>query len=897
LRAPGDESVNAKEKETRNVIPDPARGSRAQFKHAGVNPSGFAVAGRARVRSEGAQMRSFPLPGAVPRYGPDKVVDVEHIDLYLAPDIAAQRMEGVCTTRVRAIEDGVRDLHFDAVDFVVGWVRDGEGRPLGFRRTTGTLTVHLARPLSRGERATVAVAYRLEKPRAGLYFVAPTKEHPEKPTQCWTQSQDEFARYWFPCFDYPHAKQTTSTTIVVPTGTFALGNGRLVERRDDPVTGYATFRYAQDVPHSTYLVTMVAGAFVEVAQPGASVPVFYYVPPGREDEGERSFSKTPRMVRFFEECTGTAYPYARYSQIAVADFIFGGMENTSATTQTDRTLHDQRAQLAFTSDDLVAHELAHQWFGDLLTTRDWAHAWLNEGFATFFDALFREHDLGRDEYLFGMYENLRSYLREVREHYARPIVDNRFLSPSEVFDRHLYEKGGAVLHMLRCELGEERFRRVIARYVRDNAGRNVETIDLIRAIESETGRNTRAFFDQWVFRAGHPELRVTYSYDREARSATLRIEQRQTIDSANPPYRFELQVGFLDALPGAIERDAGPSPLPAERRHRVLVERADQTFTFDLPTAPALVRVDPDGSLLGTIAFAFDAESASAVVLSDPSPVARIRASLALAKDGSPAALVTLGRVLSDDPFWAVRAEAARALGETHASRAKELLLASCDDPHPKVRRAVAEGLGNFRSSDAADALLGLGQDVSYHVIEAALESLGKTRDRRAFDALVAALDLPSWHDLIAAGGARGLAELGEPRATQHIVSATSRRHSDQLRAEAARALGRAAELDDSARSVAVTRLAELVEDEAFLVQRAAVQTAEKVRDRRLLPALERVVQHSLDGRIRRAALEAAASIREGLEGSTRLSELQSELETLRADYRGLRERLGTPSA
>ena len=822
------------------------------------------------------------------------VVEVEHIDLYLAPDLAAARMEGVCTTRVRAIDDGVREFTFDAVDFIVGWVRDGSSRQLDFRRDAGTLTVHLAEPLKAGERTEVAVAYRLEKPRAGLHFVAPTTEHPDKPTQCWTQSQDEYARYWFPCFDHPRSKQTTSTTIVVPTGTFALGNGRLVERRDDASSGYTTFRYVQDIPHSTYLVTMVAGSFAEIEQTGTRVPIFYYVAPGREADGERSFGKTPEMLRFFEQRTGYRYPYVRYSQIAVADFIFGGMENTTATTQTDHTLHDERAHLDFSSDGLVAHELAHQWFGDLLTTHDWSHAWLNEGFATFFETAFREHDRGRDEYLYRMLEHVASYLREADERYARPIVENRFRFPIEVFDRHLYEKGGAVLHMLRGELGEERFWRSIARYVRDNAGRSVETIDLVRAIESATGRNMRGFFDQWIFRAGHPRLRVGYSYDHAARAATLRVEQVQRIGETDPPFRFELEVGFLEIAPAVPEQDAS-GPLAFERRHRLAVDRAEQTFTFPFEAAPGLVRVDPDARIVGTLEYAFDQRSLQAVLSGDPSPVARIRAARALAKDGSPAALTALGTALNADPFWAVRREVARALGGTHATRAKELLLFACDESHPKARRGVAEALGEFRGEDVASALIELANgDPSYFVIEASLEALGKTRDARAFDVLSRALDTPSWNDTIAGGAAHGLAELGEPRALERIVAATQGTRSSQLRAEAASALVRAAEVDDAARPTSAERLIELVADESFSVRRAAIRAAGKSVDRRLLPALERVADAASDGRLRRAAFESAAAIRSGLAQNARLSELEAEVERLRNECRELRGRIPT---
>ena len=391
------------------------------------------------------------------------------------------------------------------------------GSSQSFERRAGKLDIAFDPPIAAGASATIVVRYRVVRPRHGLFFVKPTAARPNKIAHCWTQSQDENARYWFPCLDHPHSKQTTSTTVVVPKGIFALANGALVERKDEG--DRTTFRYEQKVPHSTYLMTMVAGPFAEVEQRAAgtqSVPVWYFVLPGRESDGERSFGKTPDMIDLFERRVGAPYPYARYSQIAVSDFIFGGMENTSATTQTDRTLHDERAHLDFCSEPLVSHELAHQWFGDLLTCRDWAHAWLNEGFATYFEAVWLESELGYDEYLYDAFGCAARYLDEDAERYRRPIVCNTYRDPIEIFDRHLYEKGAGVLHMLRGELGDARFWRSIRTYVERNAQRNVETIDLIRAIEEATGRNLRAFFDQWVFRSRTSRARGSRRVGRKA---------------------------------------------------------------------------------------------------------------------------------------------------------------------------------------------------------------------------------------------------------------------------------------------------------------------------------------------------------------------------------------------
>ena len=235
------------------------------------------------------------------------------------------------------------------------------------------------------------------------------------------------------------------------------------------------------------------------------------------------------MIELFAEKTGRAYPWPRYSQITVAEFIFGGMENTSATTLTDQTLHDARAHLDFSSEPLISHELAHQWFGDLLTCRDWSQGWLNEGFATYFELVWKEHIAGRDEADYDRLGDQEAYLDEDAHRYRRPIVTNVYHEPIDVFDRHLYEKGGCVLHMLRAELGEARFWKAIRHYVKKHAGGSVETRDLARAVDEATGWNADRFFEQWVFKAGHPDLKIEYFVGRRAQAgASWRSRRRRT---------------------------------------------------------------------------------------------------------------------------------------------------------------------------------------------------------------------------------------------------------------------------------------------------------------------------------------------------------------------------------
>jgi aminopeptidase N len=827
--------------------------------------------------------RPFALPGATAQYGPDKVVDVVHIHLDLRPEVAAARLAASCTTTVRAIEDGVDRLVLDAVDLAVARVTH-DGAPLQFRSTSTTLEIALATPLRAGETLALRVDYTVDRPRRGMYFI----EH--EPKHVWTQSQDSDARFWFPCFDYPAEKQPTSATVTVPRGTFALANGALVdriERGDETV-----FRYEQTIPHATYLMTMVAGPFSEIVQPHDGVPMFYYTLPGREADGERAFGNTPRMLDLFERVIGVPYPYARYSQIAVADFTFGGMENTSATTQTDRVLHDERAHLDYSADFLAAHELAHQWFGDLLTCRDWAQAWLNEGFATYFEAVWLEADRGWDEYLYDVYGMVRRYLEEDGDRYRRPIVCNRFRDPIELFDRHLYEKGGAVLHMLRGELGWDRMRRSLKRYVGDNAGRNVETIDLIRAIERETGRNTRGFFAQWVERGGHPEIETSYRWDGERKTALITIAQKQKIDDDVPAYAFDVEIGFAGTAPASIRADAGDALIDGETRVRLRVERAPQTFAVALEREPALVRIDPAGWILAAWTSALGTDMHAAILRSDPSPIARIRAAKALAKEPNRVAREALAAALAGDPFWGVGVEVAEAVGTSRAPSARLTLLANVAHPHPKVRRAVAHALGSFRDAEVASALLGLRDDPSYFVVASALHALGRTRDSRAFDALVDGAATPSWNETIAAGAVRGLGALVDERALPLLTAALAPEQPEPLRRAAVGAIAELGTSVDAARTRAVDAVDAALRDRMYLVRMAAFAAAEKLADARLLPSLDALAASEADGRLRRDAVEAAQRVREAQSKPAELAQLREDLDRLRAESQSLRERI-----
>src|ERR1700687_1867933 len=437
--------------------------------------------------SHASTRRPFALPSSKAQYGPDRRAQVEHIALTLSFDFKAKILYGRCATTIRAVGGALTSLDLQAGSMVIKAV-SASGKPAAFELVGDSLRIELPK-LASGKTATVSIDYEVRQPEQGIYFIAPDKAYPDRPYQAWTQGQDADAHYWFPCVDHPNAKATSEVIAQVPADYFVLSNGTLVSAQLDKAKKTKTYHWKMDVPHVTYLISVVAGKFVGRTTMVDGIPVSWYVEPGREADGRRAFGKTPAMLKFFGDRLGYKYPYAKYAQIAVREFVFGGMENTTCTTQTDATLHDARAHVDFSSDGLVAHELAHQWFGDFLTCKDWSHAWLNEGFATYFEQLFTQFDLGDDEFDYERIHSQDRYLREDDEHYRRPIVTNVFREPSDLFDRHLYEKAGAVLHMIRQQLGDDLWWRALHEYVTANAQGLVETVDLARAFEKVSGRN------------------------------------------------------------------------------------------------------------------------------------------------------------------------------------------------------------------------------------------------------------------------------------------------------------------------------------------------------------------------------------------------------------------------
>lgn len=814
----------------------------------------------------GASDPRFLLPTSRPHYAPDREFDSTHIKLEVALDLPGKAVDGVCTTTLRAFHDGAREVVFDAVDMKI------KGVSVGSKKCRHTyekkkLTVTLARAYRAGEEAAVAVKYRVVKPKLGIYFIAPEKAYPDTPTQVWTQGQDEYSRYWYPCHDSPQEKATTEMVATVPDDFTAVSNGGLVSVSMDRAKKTKTFHWKMAIPHSTYLVTLAAGRWVEIRDSWGGIPITYYTEKERAKQAKLVFGKTPKMVKFFSEAIGVKYPYEKYAQVAAANFIYGGMENTSATTQTDLVLCDERALAENWHEGLVAHELAHQWFGDLLTCKDWSHAWLNESFATYFDALFDEHDHGDASFRYHMLGNARNYVGEDKERYRRPIVTNVYKEPSDIFDRHLYEKGSCVLHMLRYVLGDKLWWRSINTYVTDNAGKSVETLDLINAIEKATGKNLRWFFDQWIFKAGHPEYKATYTWDAKKKEASVWVVQSHRTDAETGLFKMPIVFDF--------EMAGG-----RKRSFKETVEKKEQTFRWKLPSEPKLFRFDPGNWILKHAAVVkpraqwfFQLEHAK-------DAMGRIVAAHQVAKVGSPEAVEALSRALFKERFWGAQIEIAKCLADTGTEEAYRALQRGLSIKHVKARRAVVEALGTFRRPENLEMLKkALDAKDSYYVPAEAARAIGKARTKASRGVLEGLLKVDSWNDTIRQGAIDGLAALNTEGVVARIVERTKYGHHQLSRLAAVRALGTVGK----GRGEVVDQLLRLTEDKFLRVQITAIMQLGRLGDPRAVEPLRKLAEgDEIEGRIKRAAEEALRQIREGLEAGPDAEALRKENEELK---------------
>lgn len=864
--------------------------------------------------------KSFELPGSRPHYNPDRPGQVEHIFLDLVLNIPSRSFQGTCSIRLRPVRSGIDRLTLDAVNLDIKSVRVGE-KEQPFEYDGEKLQVRLLPATEAEVPVKLSIAYSAENPQRGIYFVAPENHCPNKPVQVWTQGEDEDSRYWFPCFDYPGQLATSEIRVRVPSGMLAISNGELIATED--AGEEKIYHWYQKQIHPTYLMTLAVGDFAEIQDSCNFVPVTYYVEKGREEDARRSMGKTPAMIQFFSETFGYPYPFPKYAQVCVDDFIFGGMENTSTTLLTDRCLLDERASLDNRStESLVAHELAHQWFGDLVVIKHWSHAWLKEGMASYSEVLWTEHEYGAEEAAYYRLKQATNYLAEDAERYRRPIVTHVYREPIELYDRHLYEKGACVYHMIRAELGDELFFKAIGTFIKDSAHSTVETVDLLRAIEKATGRNLLFLFDQYVYRGGHPDYKVAYSWDAESKLAKVTVTQTQAKENSNGAGNnlFDLKlpiafgyvqsenagIGGLGDGEQTIPKSPNPGPQTQFKTFSVRVRERAQSFYFPLEEKPQFVSFDAGNHALKTVTLECPIPELKAQLKFDPDPISRIYAAEALAKKGGLEAVRALSEALQTDRFWGVRAEVAKQLAEVKLEQAFEALVSGLKDSEARVRAAVVEALGKIKTEESYAALEPVVEkgDPSYYVEAAACRAVGaiagaklsdKLKEEKALKLLELVLgERAGWNEVVRSGAIGGLSQMKtSQQALNIILEYTDIGVPQALRLAAIRALGAisAGQMPADLERI-LQRLKEMSRETFFLTQVAVVAALGQMETVKAIGILQSLAEQTADGRVRRIAEEAIGKVQKNAGSDQAVKQLREELDQLKKENQELRSRL-----
>jgi aminopeptidase N len=791
-------------------------------------------------------------------YPPHLPADIRHMKLELfIENMNTPRLEGTQFLSITPTARALETLTLDAQAMEVKTVRV-DGLPANaakFEHDGRTLTITFTPPLPEGQEATVITTYALDDPPRGLIWTPESPAWPGRAAQLHTQGQPETNSFWFPCVDFPNDRMTTEIIATAPAGFEVSSNGRLLSRTRKIVTNetgvgtrrlgaYEQHHWLQDKEHVPYLVTLVVGKFdvVELGTPAdapkLSMPV--YAPVGRGQDVAASFGNTPRMVDFFEDLLDEPYPWDRYAQLLVWNFGSGGMENTSATTLHDNAVIEPSALLDHDPESLIAHELAHQWFGDLLTCNSWEHIWLNEGFATYLTHLWFEHKDGTAAYEARMREAFDGVLAAdtTGAPSASAMASKEYFHPWETFRRpaNPYGKGACVLHMLRARLGHEAFNRGIAAYIDQHRQQTVETYDLRRTLEETSGESLEQFFAQWVLRPGTPSLTVTPTWDEPSQTLTIRTEQTQPIDGDNPAFEFTLPI-FIDAKGN-------------RRTIEFAVNARSNEATVQLEHPPTMIAVDPGLTVLANITVIQDADRWLKQLANGPTLNARIQAARGLRSDVTMQTVEVLRRLTTDrsQPV-PLRVEAVRSLAARNAVADVRGLVTTASDDW-QLRMATTEAVTSIAlrtdadlSQDARDSIAAMladraQKDRSIKVRAASLVALGRLQAAQHQRVINAALEVPSHADVVRQGALESLAHLKPADGVRLAAKYVGPGYDGRTRARAAANLGELASID---RDGAYAALRTALRDRELRVQRAAGEALVALGDERALTDFERV--------------------------------------------------------
>ena len=783
------------------------------------------------------------------RYAPDRAVDMLHIRIDVTPDFARHTVRGTTSLTFKPIAKPLEQLRLDAVDLTVHGVK-ADVPVADHTVTRRDVIVRFAEPIPVDKEITLHIEHEAE-PRRGLYFRTPDMGYPAGDTHVWTQGESHEARHWFPCHDYPNERSTTEVICHVPPEMTVLSNGRKVAEKLDAATGLKRVQWIQEKPHVSYLVCLVAGNLAKLEGRHRDVPLGFYTQPSTAAEAINSFEDTASIMAFFEDDIGVAYPWGKYDQVTIQDFVAGGMENTSLTTLTDQTLHTKATESIRSSRGLDAHELAHQWFGDLVTCKDWSHLWLNEGFATYYAHLYDGHKFGRDELLYGLWNDAEGQILSQGED-TRPVVWKGYKDANEQFDYRAYPKGSWVLHMLRSQFGDDLYRKAVKTYLERHSLSTVTTDDLRQVFEELSGKPLDRFFDQWLYHARHPDLRIGYQWHPEEKLAHVTLRQTQPASDKVLTFAFDTSVRFTFDDGTSVERP-------------VRVTGTSHDFHFALDRQPKLVRFDPHSTLLAKVDFPVPETMHLAQLDVADDMIGRIIAVKGLEQTRSRAAVERLGQTLREDGFRGVREQAAKALQGIGSDEALAELRKSLAQPDARVRRRVVEGIAAYYRPGVMEQLVTIvGTEKNPAIQAVAIHGLAKYQDPAARDTILDALRSDSYRQEVAEAAMEALGQHQDVTLLQPLIRLVESKPDafpPRVLGTALRTAGKLGSLRGDKASVREFLSPHLL-DARPSVRHAAIGALGALGDPQSEALLQGLARHGSSDRTGKAAEEALAALR-----------------------------------
>jgi len=679
--------------------------------------------------------------------------DVLHYRAEFSFDIAEKQLLGSNRMTVKSLRNDFDRCLLDAGNNItINAIRDDCGNSLEFSHREDKLMILLQEKYKYSDTASFIIEYLASDPENDQKIFYDASEN--YPAMIWGPNFPNRVRNWMPCYDYPNDKVTHEMIIHAPEGFKAVSNGALIAVTPED-SGGSVWHWKQDLPHSTYLFVLAVAPYIIFEDSLGDLPVNYWVFPQDSASALNAFGRTPGMIEFFNELFGYEYPWAKCDQVMIPP-MGGAAESTTATLYSNGLIvnMDEKGLKDYSFDRIIAHETAHHWWGDLITLRTWSQTWLNESFGTYCDYIWTNRVRGKDEGIIDLEGKKNAYLNEAHSKYIRPIVFDRYEldSPGQNFDRHTYQKGALMLHLLRSILGDDLFFRTIHYFLHKHAFEPVDTHDFMKAVKEVTGQNMDWFFEQFFFRPGHPVFEVSKTWDSSENILRMKISQVQdTLHGVPYAFRIPIKIGFYTLDGKTVEQ--------------LWIDEREELFEFPLNEEPEMVKFDDDGLLLKELSYNQTTEELL-FSLRNNDIIGRAEAADELSGYGLTEQVKnTLVTAAQNDASWYVRRAALETLGASAYEKLSSLCKKMVLDTNSQVRASAIRILGDTGDNKLVRFFRKrFEEDESYMVQAECLISIGKCGSERDIEFIRTAGKIVSTRNVISNAASSAIKKIEEKR-------------------------------------------------------------------------------------------------------------------------------------